>query len=66
MATHDLERLVEAFHNITIDEDSEKYQGLIRMSTRVLGVCYDVRHAYQGDREIELVDNGMTAECHLG
>ncbi len=36
------------------------------MSTRVLGVCYDVRHAYQGDREIELVDNGMTAECHLG
>lgn len=59
---HDLERLVDAFHILTIDEDSEKYQGLIRMSTRVLGVCYDVRHAYQGDREIELADNGMTAE----
>ncbi len=26
---------------------------------RVLGVCYDIRHAFQGDREFEFVRNGM-------
>lgn len=37
------------------------------MSTRLLALCYDIRHAYQGDRGIELVDSGMTenlAEWH--
>ena len=29
---------------------------------RVLGVCYDLRHALMGEGEIELVDNGMTEE----
>ena len=26
---------------------------------RVMGVCYDLRHALMGDRDIEFVDNGM-------
>ena len=37
------------------------------MSTRLLALCYDIRHAYQGDCGIELVDSGMTetlAEWH--
>lgn len=56
---NDLYNLAEAFHAITVDEYTEKHQSYIDMSTRVLGVCYDVRHAYQGDREVELVDNNM-------
>jgi len=55
----DLYELVEAFYDITIDEYSEKHQEYMRISTRLLGLSYDVRHAYQGDREIELVENGM-------
>lgn len=59
---NDLYNLVEAFHEITIDEYSEKHQSYIGMSTRVLGLCYDVRHAYQGDREVELVDNNINED----
>ncbi len=63
----DLYILVEAFHEITIHEYSEKHHQFIGISTRVLGLCYDIRHAYQGDREVELVDNNMTEDkmkCH--
>lgn len=28
----------------------------------MLGVCYDIRHALMGDREILFVDNGMDTE----
>lgn len=59
---NDLYHLVEAFHDITIDDDSEKHQQYIDISIRVLGLCYDIRHAYQGDREVELVDNDMTED----
>lgn len=56
---NDLDKLVDAFYVITIDEFSEKNKSHIAISTRVLGLCYDLRHAFQGDREVELVDNGM-------
>lgn len=57
-----MHNLVEAFYAITINEYSEKHQRHIEMSTRVLGLCYDIRHAYQGDREVELVENNMTED----
>lgn len=56
---YDLDKLVDAFYAVTIDEFSEKNKSYIEMSTRVLGLCYDVRHAFKGDREVVLVDNGM-------
>lgn len=56
---NDLDKLVDASYTITIDEYSEKNKSHVEISTRVLGLCYDVRHALQGDREVELVDNGM-------
>jgi len=56
---YDLDKLVNALYTITIDEFTQKHAKHIRISTRVLGLCYDVRHALQGDREVELVDNGM-------
>jgi hypothetical protein len=59
---NDLYNLVDAFHAITINEYSEKHQSYIEISTRVLGLCYDIRHAFQGDREVELVDNGMNED----
>lgn len=59
---NDFYNLVEAFHEITINEYSEKHYQYVDISTRVLGLCYDIRHAYQGDREIELVDNNMTED----
>lgn len=55
----DLYELVEAFYKITINEVSEKHHEYIRISTRLLGLSYDIRHAYQGDREIELIENNM-------
>ncbi len=58
----DLYNLVEAFYKITIGDYVERHHQYIPMSTRVLGLCYDIRHAYQGDREIELIDNQMTEE----
>jgi len=59
---YDLEKLVDAFHEITIDEYSEKHNEYYNISIRILGICYDIRHAMQGDREIELVKNGMDKE----
>ena len=61
----DLYQLVDAIHEIVVDEYSEKYEKYSRYanaSLRVLGVCYDIRHAYQGDREVLLESNGMTRE----
>jgi len=59
---YDFNNLVDAFHNITVDEYSEKNSEYAEMSIRVLGVCYDIRHAYQGDREVVLLDNEMDDE----
>ncbi len=59
---NDLDNLVEALHAITITENSEKHQSFVEISTRVLGLCYEIRHAFQGDREVELLDNNMTEE----
>lgn len=32
------------------------------VKNRLLAVCYDIRHAYMGDREVKLVDNGVHDE----
>ncbi len=56
---HDFYELVEAFYDIAINEFDEKCSEYIDISTRLLGLSYDIRHAFQGDRNIELLDNGM-------
>jgi len=58
----DLYELVEALYKISVDEFSDKHKEYINVSTRMLGLSYDIRHAYQGDRDIELIDNGMDKE----
>jgi len=53
----DFHNLYEALHDIVgSDEECERYYSA---RIRVLGVCYDLRHALMGDREIEFVDNGI-------
>ena len=56
----DFENLYEALHTVVGDEDEFVEYDAARI--RVLGVCYDIRHAIMGDRELEFVDNGMDAE----
>lgn len=56
----DFEILYEALHNVLGDEGEFVSYDAARI--RVLGVCYDIRHALMGDREIEFVDNGMNPE----
>lgn len=53
----DFEELYEALHAIVGDED--EYSSYEAARIRVLGVCYDLRHALMGNREFEFVDNGM-------
>ncbi|WP_067625543.1 DUF6904 family protein [Alicyclobacillus acidiphilus] len=47
---------------LTIVGDEGEYDGYEGARLRVLGVCYDIRHAIQGDREVEFVPNGMDAD----
>jgi hypothetical protein len=55
----DLYNLVDALHAVSIDDYSDRHTGYYEMSTRILGLCYDLRHTYQGDRQVELIDNNM-------
>lgn len=53
----DFENLYEALHNVVGDED--ELLGYYSARIRVLGLCYDIRHALMGDRDYEFVDNGL-------
>jgi hypothetical protein len=60
---YDLDQLVNALYEITISDMEEvdrKSERFINISYRVLGICYDIRHASQGDREIFTLRNGIT------
>jgi len=59
---YDLEQLVDALHKITINDGEEldkQSRRFINISDRVLGLCYDIRHAAQGDREFLMKENGI-------
>lgn len=53
--------LVDSIYSITRLEEEQKelHYGV---KCRLLGICYDIRHAFMGDREIILEDNGMDLE----
>lgn len=53
----DFEKLYEALHEI-VHRDEGDYN-YFPASTRVLSVCYDIRHALKGDREFLFVNNGL-------
>ena len=53
----DFEELYATLHSIVGEDGESSLYEAARL--RVLGVCYDLRHAIMGDREIVFVDNGM-------
>ncbi|MFD1677647.1 DUF6904 family protein [Alicyclobacillus fodiniaquatilis] len=56
----DIEGLYESLHEVVGEEgELERYEGA---RLRVLGVCYELRHALMGDREIEFKENGLDTE----
>lgn len=64
--THDdLERLYDAIWNVTLTTDStdrSRDQGTpqeANASTRLLALCYDIRHAAMGTRNVDFADNGL-------
>ena len=56
----DFDQLYEALHEIVGDEDEYPAHGGARL--RILGICYDLRHAKMGHRDFTFVFNGLTDE----
>ena len=54
---HDFEELYDTLHTIVGDEDEYLKYDEVRL--RVLGVCYDLRHAIMGHRGAKHVPNGL-------
>lgn len=64
--THaDFEHIYDAIWNVTVTTDptdKSRAQGTpeeAETSTRLLALCYDLRHAAMGTRNVEFVDNGF-------
>ena len=55
---YDLEELVEVIHRLTPHGD-DAYHPYYGVENRLLSFCFDVRYAYMGQRETEIVDNGF-------
>lgn len=56
----DLYALYDALHEVVGDDYEYPYFYDVRL--RVLALCYDLRHAFMGDREVAFVDNGLDEE----
>lgn len=57
----DFYEIVESIYRMTGFEES--YDDCCwSIKNRLLGICYDIRHAFMGDRDIKLVDNGVHDE----
>lgn len=54
---YDLDELYDALHEV-VGEEGE-YDAYDDARIRVLGVCYDLRHAKMGDREYHYLDHGV-------
>lgn len=54
----DLDELINAIHKITGDEN--KYYDYQGSRLRILNVCYNLRQATKGERQLEFVSNGLT------
>lgn len=60
---HDFEELYEALHTIVGEESEYTHYDAVRL--RILGVCYDIRHAMMGNRGAQHVSNGLDREQML-
>ena len=44
----------------SVEDGKNDYEWSVK--NHLLGVCYDIRHAFMGNRDIKLVDNGVHDE----
>lgn len=58
----DFDELYNALHAAIGSEDDERNIRYRLTRYRVLGLCYELRHALMGDREIVFEDNGLTPD----
>ena len=58
---HDFEQLYDAIHELIPDEETEDID-YHHPNLRALGFCYDLRHAFMGDRDIFLIEHGMSED----
>ncbi|UOY91146.1 hypothetical protein MUG87_11295 [Ectobacillus sp. JY-23] len=56
----DFDALYEALHEVTGEEND--FPHYYSAKIRVFALCYDLRHALMGDRDITFIDNGMDAD----
>lgn len=57
----DFYEIVNSIYRMTgLEEDYEDPFWSIK--NRLLGICYDIRHAFMGDRKVQLIDNGADDE----
>ncbi|TQS71204.1 hypothetical protein DX933_16150 [Ornithinibacillus gellani] len=56
----DFELLYESLHFVVGEED--EYPSMQNARLRVLGLCYDLRHAMMGHREYEYVNHGLDSD----
>lgn len=57
----DFNDLVNAIYRMTgVDSNESGLYDEVKM--RLLGLCYDIRHAYMGDREVVLKDNALNED----
>lgn len=54
---YDFEALYDSLHAI-VGEEGE-WQNYVGARLRVLGICYDIRHALMGNRDVMFVENGL-------
>ena len=60
---YDFDAFEDAAHRLTGVWPDEDYKDpYYASSNRLLGICYDIRHARQGDRELAVRDNGLSRE----
>lgn len=57
---NDFEELYESLHRIVGDDEEYPHYENVRL--RVLGVCYDIRHAMMGNRGALHVQNGLSRD----
>ena len=53
---NDFDELVDCIHRLTHDYSEDPSNLLYGVAMRMLGLCYDIRHAIQGDRNMEIVE----------
>lgn len=60
---NDFYEMVDSIYRMSAEDEGDELTDLyFGVKSRLLGMCYDIRHAYMGDRDIILEDNGMHEE----